>query len=197
MEALDRISYSIDKEDRLIRISRSWTDFAVENDAPELAAENVEGRALWVFISDETTEHLYRQIVENVRSGISSSFGLRCDSPGWRRSLVLTINPAPDGEVTFDAEVLKVEPREEQILFDRKAERSDEFVKTCGWCNRIEAPTGSWAQVEDAVFLLDLFWTHLPPKLLHGICSECLKRMSDHISRMILPHSMPPSFTSH
>src|SRR3982751_2457487 len=115
MEASDRISYSIDNEDRLIRFSSSWTAFAGENDAPELAAEKGEGGSFWELITDRTAEHLYRQIIENVRSGISSSFGLRCDSPGWRRSLLLTIAPGDAGEVNFEAEVLKIEAREEEI----------------------------------------------------------------------------------
>src|SRR6476661_830331 len=168
MKASDRISYSIDSQDRLTSISRSWTPFALENDAPELVAENVYGRSLWEFITDPTTEHLYRQIVANVRAGRPASFGLRCDSPGWRRSLEMTVTPGHAGAVNFDALVLKVEPREPQVLFDRTVEHSDEPITVCGWCNKIEAPEGSWAEVEDAVFLLDLFWTKMPPKIRHG-----------------------------
>ncbi|MEP7213208.1 MAG: hypothetical protein ABI791_09045 [Acidobacteriota bacterium] len=197
MEGSDRISYSIDKHDRLTRVSGSWTAFALENDAPELIAENVYGRSLWEFITDATTERLYRQIVANVRSGNSARFGLRCDSPDCRRSIELTMTATNSGEVSFETLVLKVEPRDMQAVFDRNAHHGYEWVTECGWCNRIEAPEGSWAEAEDAVFLLDLFWTKLPPRLHYGICGDCLRKMTDHISRSVLPHFRPPGLTSH
>ena len=196
MEGSDRIRYSIDKHDRLTRVSSSWTAFAIENDAPELIAEKVHGRSLWEFIADSTTEHLYRRIIANVRGGGVATFGLRCDSPGWRRSLEMTISPGA-GEVVFDVRVLTIEPREPQDLFDRNAVHSDEFVTVCGWCNKVEAPEGSWAEVEDAVFILDLFWTKRPPRLDQSVCDDCLKKMDDYISRTVFPHAGPPGLTSH
>ena len=196
MAAADRIIYSIDREDHLISFSSSWTDFALSNDAPELAAEKVQGRSLWEFVADSTTELLYRRLITNVRAGGVANFGLRCDSPGWRRSLEMTMSPAA-GEVVFDVRVLKIEPRERQELFDRNAVHSDEFVTVCGWCNKIEAPEGSWAEVEDAVFILDLFWANRPPRLEHSVCDDCLKKMSNFLSRTVFPHASPPGLTSH
>ena len=62
------ISYQLNELDEIVSVSKGWTRFALANDAPDLVPEKVLNRPLWDFITDLTTEQLYRQILKRVRS---------------------------------------------------------------------------------------------------------------------------------
>jgi len=47
----------------------------------------------------------------------------------------------------------------------------------CGWCKKVEVD-GRWFEAEAAVNLLGLFELPLMPRLSHGICPECYRKMN-------------------
>lgn len=174
--------HRIDGEDVITGVNPEWTDFARENEAPELAGsggDGVVGRALWDFISDKETRHLYRLMLGKVRSsGVAITLPFRCDSPGVRRFMEMTLDRAgPGGEVEFRCVLLREERREgEATLLDRLSERSSEFVKVCSWCRRVYVGESGWKEPEDAVRELNLFDAPALPQLTHGVCPDCTGR---------------------
>lgn len=65
-----------------------------------------------------------------------------------------------------------------QELFDSDVPRSEEMLRVCSWCNRVEQD-GQW--VEDAVRESRIFERSRPPMMTHGICEICVQRMIDTI----------------
>lgn len=171
--ASEPVVYHVDRDDRLIQVSESWTVFAGANDAPELAGPKVLGRPLWDFIADIGTVHLYRGLLERVRAGRPAQFPFRCDGPAVRRPMEMTMVEAGDGGVEFRCQFLGDRPRDPQPVLDRRADRSHDLLVLCGWCKKALAG-GEWVEVEVAVGRLAPFDRAAPPRLSHGICPPCL-----------------------
>ena len=75
------IVYRLNAEDVLVHVNEAWAEFAAANDAPDLLPKRVLNRPLWAFVCDETTAHLYREILRRARTGLPASFNFRCDAP--------------------------------------------------------------------------------------------------------------------
>lgn len=111
MSDAEPLVYSLDACDRIVRVNDAWTRFALENDAPELAAQHVLRRSIWDFLDDPTTRQIYADLFSRVREGRTASFSLRCDSPTLRRHLTMIIRPAERNSVDFQCAVVAVESR--------------------------------------------------------------------------------------
>ncbi len=175
------VRYVIDAEDRISSVDEEWDRFAAANDGAALRRPAILGQSLWAHITDATTRSLYQQIVTRVRQGRSSRFTLRCDGPACRRLLEMTIRAAADGSVTFETYPVQVEDREPVALLDRSTARSTDLLRSCAWCNRVDAGVGAaeWVSVEEATARLRLFELDRMPQLTHGICEDCLASMMD------------------
>ena len=169
----DTLIYRLNSQDELIYVNEEWVAFAHVNDSPELLPENVLGCSLWNFISDETTRQLYREILRQVRAGRSTNFIFRCDTPEYRRHLEMTISAQDDGVVQFATRVLRKEARQRQDLLGRYVPRTDDLLRICGWCKRVDVGGERWEEVEEAVRTLSLFEQNPLPCLTHGICEVC------------------------
>ncbi|MFN2377511.1 MAG: hypothetical protein ABR538_13310 [Candidatus Binatia bacterium] len=181
----DRIvRYRINSDDELLEVDEGWRHFALANDAAHLLHDNVLGRVLWDFLSDDTTRQLYQQIVKKVRKGASTTFTLRCDGPTCRRHLGMTIRADESGNVEFETTVLRSEDRETVALLDPGAKRSDAMLRVCAWCNRIDTGAGQWMEVEDAIRHLRLFELAAMPQLTHGVCGECFRFMESKLDQL-------------
>lgn len=169
------LAYSLDHRDRIVRVSDAWTRFALENDAPELAAQHVLQRSLWDFLDDPTT-HIYRDLISRVRQGRTVRFSLRCDSPTVRRCLLMTATPADSSRVDFESLVVGVEPRPIQRIWDRRTIRTGTYLRSCAWCKKIHVGS-EWMEVEDALEPLRIFEMERLPEITHGICGVCKRAM--------------------
>jgi hypothetical protein len=178
------IIYRLNSQDEFIYVNEEWTKFAIGNDAPDLLPENVLRRPVWDFISDMTTEQLYREILRHVRAGRPASFTFRCDAPEYRRHMEMTIAELGGGNVQFQTRPLQVEERPRQALVDRYAPRSDDLLRICGWCKRVDVGGGRWGEVEEAVTALLLFEGRSMPLLTHGICEDCDKRIREQVAKL-------------
>ena len=168
--------YELDAEARLTQVDEAWTEFAVSNGAPELAPPTPLGRPLYSFIGDLTTISLYEGILARVRSAQRGvRFPIRCDAPAARRFLDIRIEPSGEG-VRIESTAVRIEPRPSVSLLDSTQRRSDELLRSCGWCERILVGD-KWVEVETAIERLRLFEQSELPGLTHGICDECLARM--------------------
>jgi len=170
--------YRIDEKGQISFVNGQWTEFAVNNDAPELVGSDVLSRDFWEFITDDTTRYLYAQLVKRAREGHKVQFEFRCDSPDMRRNVEMRMSRHPSGEVEFDVRVLSVEPRDTCAVLDRRAERSEEFIYACSWCNRIKIDN-SWVEVDIAMGKLEAFQGNVIPQGSHGICEDCYSKITE------------------
>lgn len=171
------LSYRINDRDEIVFVDEAWDRFARANGGEHLTADHVLKRRLWDFVSDAPTQQLYGAVFSRVRAGRAVRFEFRCDAPDRRRLLEMRVSPAPDGTVELRTRSLSEEARPAQILLDPLGERSDAMLRSCGWCKRIDAG-GSWVEVEEAVARLRLFERPVLPQVTHGICDECLARVT-------------------
>jgi hypothetical protein len=174
------VHYRIDGNDHVIFVDDGWSDVATRDAAPELASPHVLGRSLWSFVSDATTIQLYRQIISRVRDGRTARFSVRCDGPSARRVVELSIETTPQstGHVDFRTRTISNVQRAWVPLLARDVVRSDDMVRSCSWCNRIEVRRGDWVDVEVATHRLRLFDREHQPQLTHGMCTACEVAMS-------------------
>jgi hypothetical protein len=162
----------IDDQDRLVQVDPGFYRFAEESGWTESDASL--GRVLWDFVAGEELRSLQRMLLRRIRSeGISVELPFRCDAPALRREMNIRIAPSSAGLlVLFDAYLRAEEPREFQPLLDPAAERSEELIEMCGWCDRFQV-AGEWLEVEEAAARLGLFRHNQPPAISHSICSTC------------------------
>lgn len=176
------VRYRINARDEISFVDEDWHRVAVGG---QLREENVIGRQLWDYITDDSTRRLYEEIIARVRRGHRAQFTLRCDAPAARRLLEMTIRAHAEDEIEFETRTLQVEPRPPVPLLEPDRKRAEEWVRSCAWCSRIHVGAGQWAEVEAAAEHLRLFERDALPRLTHGICEEC----HDRLTATLLPAS--------
>lgn len=179
MSSTDRLSYVIDRSDRIVSVNDAWASFAKYNAGTDLMPPAVLGSSLWAAIQDATTRELYRLLLRRVRDGTSDlAFRFRCDSPEYRRLLEMRIQCGPEERVAFSTTEVVVEKRSAVPLLDTTQSRSEAMLKVCSWCMLVRLPDERWVEVEQAVAELHLFSVARLPQISHGICPRCFEVMS-------------------
>jgi hypothetical protein len=167
------VTYEIDAEDRIQRVDGSWSSFALENGADQLAGDRIIRTSIWDWISGVDVRHTYRLVFDRVReTRMSVSFPFRCDSPDTRRFMKLSISPRTGAALGFDAQLVKAEERPPVALIDPAAEGSDPLVALCSWCKRARSPGDLWLEIEDTIPALGLLDSSRH-SITHTICPEC------------------------
>jgi wyosine [tRNA(Phe)-imidazoG37] synthetase (radical SAM superfamily) len=168
------VLYQIGNRDEITFVDEGWAEFAASNKSVTLTSEKVVGRVLWDFIADDATIQIYGDMVRRARAGHKVEFKFRCDSPYSRRLMKMTIRPLEDEGVEFKTETLSTTERGVQLVLDRDSERSCDFIRKCGWCNKFNVGGEDWRELEEATKKLGFFENgHSYPQLSHGICDEC------------------------
>ena len=171
------LRYRIDAADRIVAVSDNWLEFARRNGAPHLTPDAVLGRSLWAFVADQETVALSRMIFNRVRAKTSEAvLPFRCSSPRTRFDLEMSVRPAGGRGLEIRTAIVREHAGDYMALLDPAAPRSDDIVKACSWCNRIELPERGWVEVDVAVRRLGLFAGPLTPRVSHGICPDCVRR---------------------
>ena len=178
------VVYQVNSQDEIVYLNETWQVFALANDAADLLPERVLGRPLWDFITDETTRALYREILQLVRSGRATQFQFRCDAPAYRRYMEMKVSARPGSKVEFASRVVQEEKRPHQELLNRQAARSEEWLRICGWCKRVEIAGTGWEALEQAVSALHLFGQKKLPRLTHGMCESCYQGMLQQVAEL-------------
>lgn len=172
----ENIRYCVNAADEIVAVGGDWDRFARDNDSPpELFSGSILYRRFWDFVSGNTIEHVYRRMFSKVRAGETLDFSFRCDSPRFRRFLVLRMTPLGDGGIEIVTETVCTEEREFQPLFSIDAPKAGEVVVACSWCNKIKTGVNVWQEVENAVSALGLFEKEILPPLSHGMCGGCYR----------------------
>jgi hypothetical protein len=171
----DEVHYRIDASNRLTECNAAFDAFAAANGAAWLTAAAVRGHSLHDYCQGEEVRHLYDVIYARVRRRREpTAVPFRCDSPGLRRFMELSVRPLQGEALELVATTLREEPRESVPLLDPAAPRSGEIVLMCSWCKRVRSGV-TWLEAEDAVRALKLFDEPGMPLLSHGICSDCVE----------------------
>jgi hypothetical protein len=170
--------YWLDGLDVMVRVNEGWTEFALENHAPQLLPERVLGHSLWEFLDDETRS-VYQLLFRRVRTaGKATALRMRCDAPELRRHMELVIAPEADEGLAIACETLATYP----ITYSPDTPvRVGEFVRVCSWCNRVAVSDDEWVDVELAMPRLGLLEQYPVPNLTHGVCEECGERLNSQI----------------
>ncbi|HVF57694.1 MAG TPA: hypothetical protein VM934_16185 [Pyrinomonadaceae bacterium] len=177
------ILYRLNHWDEIIFVNEGWTSFALSNDGPDLVPDRVLRRPLWNFITDVTTQALYRDILDKVRAGHTLRFTFRCDAPERERLYEMTVSPQAGEVVQFETQLLWSQERPTQNLIARDAPRSLDLLHICGWCLRVDTGGPTWQGIEEAVNSLRLFERSEFPKLLHEMCDDCYAAVSKLVAR--------------
>lgn len=168
-------TYDVDASGRISFVDEDWRAFAIANQALEYASvATLYGRPLLSFISEPTTRHIYALLMARVvDEQVTIRVPFRCDAPAMRRWYEMEMSPRPAGGVRFTSRVVRTEPRETLLHFDRAP--AGALVRMCSWCKTIDAGGGRWLKLELAVVQLGLFATADVPAVTHGICPPCVR----------------------
>lgn len=171
--------HRIDAAGRICFINRPWREFASEN-GWEMGTSQVLGTELMGSITDPQTRHLYALLMDRIRqSGRKARFGYRCDSADMRRLMEMQVRyDERSRQFEFRSRVLCMERREPMALLDmRRPRQSEDTLSVCSWCKSVLAGQ-VWIEVEQAVRKRRLFALDALPRITHGICPDCSKRIS-------------------
>jgi hypothetical protein len=168
-------TYTIDHDDRLISVSDGWNSFARNNGAEKnISQPHILNQKIWNFIADGETEYIYKELVSRVREfHVTANIKIRCDSSTERRYLDIEMSNVYDGFIQFDSRIEKVERRDRVLLLESDRPSSDEMLKVCSYCKKIDTGNETWEELEIAVNRLELFNCTPLPKITHGVCNEC------------------------
>lgn len=177
------VEYAIDADDVVVTLGDGWSEFAAQNEAPELVGAP-SGRTLWSQIGDPELRDLWRTAVERVRThGVSATVPFRCDGPTSRRWFEMNVSPLPDGGVHFRSTLTFEMARPRVSMLERSAPRDEAApaVAVCSCC--AEGLLGeTWVPVEELLSSLRLL-EHAPsPAVSYGICPRCCASMSTQLT---------------
>ena len=181
MPAGTDIIYRVNAADEISFTNRQYDEFARENDGEKALSTAVLHCSLWSFITEPTTQNLYREVLRRVRDGRSIQFTFRCDSPACRRLMEMIVVSTDAEGVEFRTRALLEESRHPQTVLQHHARSSGEFLRMCAWCNAMNAD-GDWVEVEEAALRLRLFEYSCLPTVTHGICDACFTKMKRTLS---------------
>lgn len=167
--------YRLDDQDRLVHFG-TGADF--DATAGGLALTPLLGRSLWSCIGEGTTQDLYRQLIKRARAGRRMRVHYRCDDAAHRRWFEMVIVAVPGGEVECTSHLLKEELRPSVALLEPGQERTADLVRMCSWCQRFAVSEDRWLPVEEAADALHLLERQHVPRITHGICPDCFRRVN-------------------
>jgi hypothetical protein len=174
--------YVVDREDVITSVDEAWLAFARANDAETLTREPVVGRPLWDFVTGRGVVHLYRLLMQRVRSTDSPLLvPFRCDSPNVRRSMRLDLLPGVDGSITLRGVLLRAQPRPSLRLVASGGARGDRLVPMCSMCKRVRTAQQEWLELEDAVVRMRLLSADPAPDVTHGVCPDCTSELHERL----------------
>ncbi|HBC85449.1 MAG TPA: hypothetical protein DCZ94_00695 [Lentisphaeria bacterium] len=178
--------YKIDNNDIIYMVSDNWQKFADENNGLDnTSSRNVIGRPLWDFVSGPETTHLYQTVLKAVRDRKRKvKLLFRCDSPGTRRYLQLIVFPIENNCIEFWSQIIKTESRGSVDLLRNGIERSNDMIKMCSMCKKIEIQENVWEEIEPAINRLKLLEMEHPPKISHGLCTCCFNAIMHKVENI-------------
>ena len=167
------ICYWLDISDVIVDIGAGWTEFALENNAPELEVRKVIGRNVIDFVSGDVTKMYVRTILQSarlMRRPMHRSY--RCDSPDQRRFMEMRLTMEDNGLLRWEHRMVRSENMQRRMDFRPAAGlHAAKCVVRCSMCNRLKSPAG-WSEPDIGPQPPTLGDGTIP--VIYGICPECL-----------------------
>jgi hypothetical protein len=189
LDAIWGPTYLVDHTGSILLVGRRHWSRHVGNAPGQPDPQSLIGRNLFEFISGGDVQALYRQILERIRSDPEHVWELdyRCDSPGMRRELRMTVSAvtdAPVGHALFSSQVLREGQRPPLSIFEYdKAlaalrDPAVPLLMICSMCHRVLAKPGhendaaNWVEPEQ--YYRTGGSAHV--SLSHGLCPVCYSK---------------------
>lgn len=172
------ISYFLDTEGIIRKVSGPWDEFANDNDGAGARAEAVIGKSLASFIAGDISNMFVQAMVDSARArGKTVYRPYRCDSGRMKRYMEMTAIPLPDGLVEVRHRLLYTEPvRHFQFVpAQRIASPGAMRIKRCSMCNKVRVAS-DWYEIDDALRLDLLAPEQAEGPWIFGVCPPCLQR---------------------
>ena len=170
--------YALDAKDRIQEIVGPWDDFAEENGAPALTADDVVGTVLWDHIHGHDARNFHRALLERARTTGHLVYPFRCDAPDRRRFMRMDVQMRADRTV-FTSEILREEIRPRvELLTGKQIDPSSTPVPICAHCRKVSV-SGEWFEIEEAAATLGLDVSERTPPLRETICGNCARAAAE------------------
>lgn len=178
-----KITYRINKLDRISEIGGEWQEFARTNGGAHLG-ENLLGTSLWNHIQCVDLITLYRPLLKHVReTGETIRFPAQCNSPDLIREGEMQLSPLPDEGVEFCIWIHAESPRDNYTEVCPQFRTIRGLMDLCDWCLNVRpSGEGTWINAVEAVRKQGLLACECVPDLRRVICPECRRSIDS------LPH---------
>lgn len=161
--------YRLDASDRITQTGGEWDAFAGTHDGASLRGDAVLGHSLYDFVQGDVSRMFVRTLVDGVRLlQRSRTVGYRCDSPGLKRFMEMTLAPLAGGEVLVSHRQLRTEPVTRAFHFQVVQPDQPGVVVRCTHCNAVKRQ-GRWGEAET---VLPVGLSRVP--VIYGVCESCL-----------------------
>lgn len=162
--------YRLDKGDRITEIGGSWDRMAQENGGDHLCGQAVLGFPLYDYISGDVSKMFVRTVIDGVRVlGRTRTVPYRCDSPGLRRYMEMSVAFEPGGGVLLEHRQLRTESTGRRFDFQVGVQPLRKMVIRCSHCNRLKVE-GVWDEAESQ---LPAERASMVP-VIYGVCPQCM-----------------------
>jgi hypothetical protein len=159
--------YHLDERDVIVDVNAAWNAFALQNGGI-LLADDVIGEKLLRFVTGEPTRMYLNTVLEGVRAlGRSVVRPYRCDSPGLKRFMQMSVVPERGKRLRLEHRCVRVEGRDPAVAFEYRPGQT--AVRCCSICNRIEQ-RGEW--IEAAARITGTRFARLD--VAYAVCANCL-----------------------
>ncbi len=165
--------YTLDAEDRILRVSTGWNQFSLENGGPPDLAERVVGAPLETFISGDETRAFFHGFFLRVREmGRLVWADYRCDSPELKRLHRMMLTPRPNGTLTVTHVTVWAQPQSRGKFFPVL----QGAVPVCSLCGRLFIGE-SWVEVAMPPAEAET----RPLSVHYVICDSCRSASTRHL----------------
>jgi hypothetical protein len=199
LDGMQGICYVADLDYAIIAVGkRHWNSFARANSGEHLLdGAGVVGRSLLSFISGDGVRQTWARAFDAVRSGKRRAVQImtRCDSPGVRRELAVTVTPVHAAgqiaQILVQSLALSEQARPRMGLYDFMALNAQAaagsglpILGMCSYCQRVRHPAGSadgegvWVTAEDYCHR----GGHASVRISHGICPSCIDQAEEALA---------------
>lgn len=166
--------YRLDAADRIVEIGGCWNDFALANAGESVLAECVLGSDIYDHVSGDASRMFLHTLLTATRSlARDTTRPYRCDSPGVKRFMEMSLLPLADHGVMVAHRMIKVEPLPGR--YDFIASKNQPYppsrIVRCSICNRIKH-AGEWLET-DRAGALGLLSSSEPTPVIYGVCDAC------------------------
>jgi hypothetical protein len=168
------VSYRLDHLDCIVEVSGEWDRVAKENDGAAVVADRVLGTKLYAHVADEPSRMFVWTMLDAVRKLHRPSVKLyRCDSPGQKRHMEMTISPLSGGGLLVQHRLIRVEkqPLRVRLIGHAGTVGGRSLLLRCTMCAKLKVD-GAWCE-PDATLLAAMQATAGGTRVAYGICDEC------------------------